>query len=179
MSSMLPFHGLAQRHLGVTDAIGGSYTEAARVCLDRHHVSPVEIVIQAPAERHQTVAQWQRTDGRIQGAWANEIDATEFGAYGIALAAIELVEGMVAVRRAETGTGADYYVAPPGATIDDLEACYRLEISGIDRGDDYSVSQRLQQKVQQAVDGASNLPALAAVVGFRARYVAIARADAS
>ena len=108
---------------------------------------------------------------------ANEIDTTMTGAYGIALAVVEVAEGMFAIRRAETGTGADYYVAPQNTRTDDLEAWFRLEISGVDRGDRLILQQRLNQKVRQALDGQSNLPALAAVVGFRAKCVAIARAE--
>jgi hypothetical protein len=84
---------------------------------------------------------------------------------------------MVAVRRAETGTGADYYVAPIGVAVDDLENCLRLEVSGIDRGDNVAIQQRLRQKLQQATAGNSNLPALASVVGFSAKSVVTARAD--
>ena len=40
---MLPIHNMAERHLGLTNAVAQSYTEAARVCLDRHHKSPVEV----------------------------------------------------------------------------------------------------------------------------------------
>jgi hypothetical protein len=175
----LPLHDLSARHTGVTTAIGGSYTEAACVCLDRHHVSPVEISIEAPSRNCSAVAKWQRTDDRTRGAWANETDATETGAYGIALAAIEVAEGMVAVRRAETRTGADYYIAPVGASAEDLEAWLRLEVSGIDRGDSSLIQIRLRQKIRQALEGASNLPALATVVGFLAKCVMIARAEAS
>ena len=177
MTPNLPFHDLAQRHSGVTDAIGASYTEAACVCLDRHHVSPVQFEIGTPEQSLETLARWQAASERALAAWANDTDATESGAYGIALAAIELAEGMVAVRRAETRTGADYYVAPSSADVEDLEGWRRLEISGVDRGDNSLLTQRLQQKVNQTLNGTSNLPALAIVVGFKAKYVAIARAD--
>jgi hypothetical protein len=173
----LPFHDLEARHHGVTKAIGDTYTEAARVCLDRHHVSPTRFSIEAKAATKGAIAKWSPANEREQGAWANEIDATAAGAYGIALAAIELIEGMFAIRRAETGTGSDYYVAPADASLDDLEDWLRLEISGVNRGDRSMVQQRLHQKVQQALTGQSNLPALAAVVGFRATCVAVARAD--
>lgn len=178
-NGVLPFHGLAERHYGLTEAIGNTYTEAARICLDRHHASPVAILIVAPQAEHNTMAVWQRTDERTRGAWANEIDATEMGAYGLALAAVEVAERMFAIRRAETGSGADYYVAPVDASRDDLESWYRLEVSGSDKGDEQSVRHRLNEKVRQTLRGASNIPALAAVVGFKARYVAIARVEAS
>lgn len=94
----------------------------------------------------------------------------------LALASVEL-EGLVAVRRAETGSGADYYIAAPGIPSDDLEDCLRLEVSGVDRGDESTVYLRLRQKIQQTLSGSSSLPAIAAVVGFRSRVVALGRAD--
>lgn len=111
------------------------------------------------------------------GAWANESDATRDGAYAVSLAAVEVREDLVAMRRAETLTGADYYVAASGSDPDDLEHSFRLEVSGTDSGDMGVVRQRLMQKQAQARAGRSNLPAIAAVVGFKAIVVAIARVE--
>jgi hypothetical protein len=124
----------------------------------------------------EAIVEWHSTTQRERHAWANETDATEAGAYGLALAGVEL-EGLVAVRRAETRTGADYYISIAGSVTDDLESCVRLEVSGIDRGDEAMIRQRLRQKVRQALAGLSSLPAMAAVVGFRARLLALARAE--
>jgi hypothetical protein len=87
------------------------------------------------------------------------------------LAGAELFRGLVAVRRAETGTGSDYYVGQPGAGVEDLEGCFRLEISGVDTGDSAALAGRLRAKVRQAREGSSNLPALAGVVGFQVRQI--------
>ena len=114
---------------------------------------------------------------RTRGAWANETDATEAGASACALAAVELTAGLVAGRRAETGTGADDYVAPPGASPDDLEGCLRPEVSGVDRGPAPVVRQRLDAKLRQAAAGNGNLPALAGVVGFKARPIAVSELE--
>jgi hypothetical protein len=109
----------------------------------------------------------------VLNAHANEIDATEMGAYGVSLAAVEVVVGLVAVRRAETQTGADWYMAHDGTNIEDLESCIRLEVSGINAGTSSDVKRRLAQKVEQAARGKSNLPAIASVVGFKVLEVAI------
>lgn len=101
---------------------------------------------------------------------------TEMGAYALALAAMEHTRGLVAVSRAETRTGADYYLDVPDAEVVDLETSVRLEVSGTDTGDEKVVSARLAQKLKQATAGASNLPAIACVVGFAA--LSIAAADA-
>jgi len=105
-------------------------------------------------------------------AWANDIDATESGAYGVALATLQLTDDLVAIARAETLTGADYYVAPAGANVENLEFACRLEVSGIDQSNDDLIAARLRSKVKQAMRGRSNLPAIAAVVGFSSAHVA-------
>ncbi|NJM33646.1 MAG: hypothetical protein HC850_01890 [Rhodomicrobium sp.] len=143
------------------------------MCLDRHHSSPTELNIEAPAQTRPAIVQWEPADQQTKSAWNNNTDATEDGACCVALAAVELLEGMVAVRRAENGTGADYYIAPANVQVDDLENLLRLEISGIDRATHALVSKRLRQKVAQAERGKSNLPAIAAVVGFSCSCVSI------
>ena len=174
-TSKLPLIALADRHLGLTKAIGDGYCEAASVCLSRHHEPPSDLVVDCDSNSSKCSAEWVAPDPRTKAAWANEIDATEAGAYGVSLAAIELVKGLVAVRRAETLTGADYYIAPLGTNAYDLEGCIRLEVSGTDRGNRSVIRQRLQAKISQAAAGDSNLPAIASVVGFRERTVLIAK----
>ena len=173
-SLALPIHDMEQRHHGLTKPIADSYTEAASVCLDRHHRAPTDFDLDRSGARAKATAHWQPSDERMRGAWANSNDATEAGAYACALAAVELTDGLVAVRRAETMTGADYYVAPPGSPLEDLEDCSRLEVSGVDHGPGATIAQRLRTKLDQAASGNSNLPALAVVVGFKARLIIMA-----
>ena len=75
---------------------------------------------------------WAAVDSALRAAYANELDSTEWGAYAVVLAVTELLDGLVAVHRAEHRTGADYYVAPQGTELHDLEDCIRLEVSGSD-----------------------------------------------
>ena len=173
----LPLAAMHTRHGGLTEATANYYVEAASVCLDRHHQPPREIKIDSNGTRYPVVAEWQPPDDRTRGAWANETDTTEDGAYACALAAAEVRKGLVAVHRAETRTGADWYVAPKGKTVDDLEDCLRFEVSGVDRGTEAAVVQRLQKKLQQAASGDSNLPAMAGVVGFKEALVMLASLD--
>lgn len=81
---------------------------------------------------------------------------------------------MLAIRRAETRTGADYYIALADTPLDDLEGWFRLEVSGVDRGDENTIRGRLREKIRQTQAGDSNLPALATVVGFKARLIMVA-----
>lgn len=169
----LRLESLHERHIGLTPSLAGTFFEAASVCLDRHHTSPVEVEIARNGGTTTRLADFQKPDARVLNAWANDIDTTENGAYGVCLAVVEVEEQLVAVRRAEKLTGADWYVAPIGTQPGDLEHCLRLEVSGVDSGDRSTVAARLRQKVDQARRGASNLPAIASVVGFKQRAVAI------
>jgi hypothetical protein len=129
--SELPLKDLASRHPGLTEVVAGSFLEAARVCLDRHHSSPTHFRLRNHDSEADTRVEWETTDDRCRGAWANAIDTTEAGAYACIIAAVEVAEGLIAVRRAETGTGADYYLAAPGHEGVDLETALRLEVSGL------------------------------------------------
>lgn len=169
----LRLDGLHERHPGLTAALGESYTEAACVCFSRHHLSPVDLSVQRGNDVEVRSVAFANPDSRICNAYANEIDATEAGAYCVSLAALEEVVGIVAVRRAETLTGADWYMAPIGTEAEDLENCIRLEVSGVNAGPSGDIKRRLFEKVDQAARGKSNLPAIAAVVGFKALEVAI------
>lgn len=164
---------LHERHAGLTEAMSTTFYEAASVCLSRHHESPVEMLVSSSKGSSTRLAEFAKPDSRMQNAWANEIDTTEAGAYGVCLAAVEAEEDLVAVRRAETLTGADWYVAPVGMVFQDLEDCFRLEISGVDAGGRSALQARLRQKIEQTKRGASNLPAIASVVLFKEGSIAI------
>jgi len=161
---------MSDRHLGLTPEVASCYLQAACVCLDRHHEPPTEFSLNSDSQETLTVLEWKPSDDRTKKAWANKDDATRDGAYAVALASTELSKGLVAIHRAETKTGADYYVAPVNASSDDLENWYRLEVSGTDL-DEIQVKARLNTKVEQTKKGNSNLPALAAVIGFKVKQI--------
>ncbi|MEA5578628.1 hypothetical protein [Anabaena sp. UHCC 0451] len=163
---------MADRHQALTPSLAGSYLEAAIVSLDRHHTSPKEFTLENDRVESRAKVVWDSADKRVRAAWANNDDATRDGAYAFALAATELLRGLFAIQRAETLTGADYYIAPLGQNIEDLENWIRLEVSGTNL-DKNKVRYRLQAKVEQARQGNSNLPAIAVVVGFKAQLILI------
>lgn len=124
---------LHQRHRGLTKRICAHYAEAASVCLSGHHASPpVGVEVVCDGSKDVRVLDWDRVDARTRAAWANQDDAVENGAYAVALAAVELELELVAIQRAETRTGADYYVAKADG---DLEDAFRLEVAGSYTGD--------------------------------------------
>lgn len=165
-----------ERHPGLTPAMARVFFEAASVCLARHLASPANFMIERDAAQTQADVDWLPVSPSLKAAYANTIDTTEVGAYGMCLAAIELYAGLVAIQRAETLSGADYYVAPAGSGIDDLEEAYRFEVSGVDRGRRALCDQRLRAKIKQTQDSAHPLRAIAGVVGFEQQLVLLSPA---
>jgi hypothetical protein len=169
--TVLPLANMHERHPGLTAAMAEMLFEAASVCLSRHHSSPTVMIIESGAATSSAEASWLTVTAQLRAAYANTIDTTEAGAYGVCLAAVELQAGLVAIQRAETLSGADYYVAPLGSPVDDLEEARRLEVSGVDKGRRALCDQRLRAKVQQTVDSGHPIPAMAAVAGFEQRLI--------
>ena len=169
----LILEALDERHPGLTEGVALYLAEAAYVCLARYHQTPVEFSVERVPQTFKRTVDFLSPNERTQNAHANDTDATEAGAYGMSLAAVESVLGMVAVGRAETLTGADWYIAPTGEKVEDFENCTRLEVSGVGGGSSADVTHRLLTKIMQTRHGQSNLPAIAAVVGFRVRQISI------
>lgn len=160
------------RHPGVSAAVCESFAEAAEICFARHHRPPETLLsIRCCGSSTSTLLPWNEPTEDARRAWNNRDDATRDAAYVVSLATIESELGFVALARAETLSGADYYVGQPGC--DDLETAHRVEVSGVDTGDQTSLRRRLREKLRQAAEGASNLPAMASVVGFREAMVLV------
>ncbi|MGF1524480.1 MAG: hypothetical protein ACFBSF_19330 [Leptolyngbyaceae cyanobacterium] len=172
---LLPLQNMADRHEALTPSIADSYLEAARVCLDRHHRSPKEFTLED--DRVETIArlEWEATDNRTKRAWDGD-DATEVGACALAIAAVELSKSMFAIRRAEKPTGADYYISLTNEDLEDLENCFRLEVSGT-KSDKTEVKKRLSIKIRQTIRGNSNLPAIVVIVGFQVQLILLHTVD--
>ena len=174
--SHLPLENMHERHDGLTQAVADYYLEAARICLDRNFLPPQEFNLRSENFERVAIAEWEPPDERCKKAWANKNDATRDGAYACALAATELCLDLYAISRAESLTGADHYIAPKSQPLEDLENCYRLEVSGTDK--DYAeVKKRLAEKILQARSGKSNLPAITAIVGFKVKLIYIKKVE--
>ncbi len=167
--ALLPLEDLSTRHYGLTESIAAAYLEAACVSLDCHHISPQTFVLKRDGNEQKVAVEWSKPDARIKAAWANLDDATRDGAYAFAIASVEHLLSLYAVRRAENRSGSDYYLAPVNGKIDDLEDCIRLEVSGTGL-DESELKSRLKIKMEQ-VRKARNDPAIAIVVGFKVRQI--------
>ncbi len=172
----LQLKNMSDRHEGLTPEIAACYSQAADVCFDKHHISPVIFSLEDNSAKHEVQIIWDEVDDRIKKAWANESDRVRDGAYACAIASVEEIKKLFAIQRAETLTGSDYYVAPINADSSDLEDWYRLEVSGTDLNKT-EVRSRLKKKVSQMIKGISNLPAIAVVIGFKAKLILMRSID--
>jgi hypothetical protein len=170
-----PLTDMHTRHYSLPSWLAETYIASASVAFNEHYQPPQEITLtKEETPTHQATIRWSLPDKRTRAALANRDDANRDGAYACAIAAAEVLFDLYAVHRAETLTGADYYVSsnPEGVDdIEDLEDAYRLEVSGTHL-DDYQVKTRLKKKVLQTKQGNSNLPAIAIVVGYKVRRIA-------
>jgi hypothetical protein len=174
MPKTLRFEDLAERHDIDPHQLQG-YANAAKVRLEAHHAPPVDFEVTSNGETITYEVKWAPIDDKLRRSYNNADDAKRDGAYVMAFAAVEDLEGLVSIARAETKTGADYYVAPAGTSPADLESAFRLEVSGTD-GTPTEVRQRLKEKREQTRKGTGTEPAIAAVVGFKNKLILVERA---
>lgn len=179
-TKILVIENLKERHPGLSEGTSLYLHEAARVCLSRHHGAPAQLAVQNQSDSAELVVGWEEPSSALKAAWANQIDTTEAGACCLSLAAVEDQRALVAVARAETGSGADYLLFPKDAgEPEDFESTIRLEISGTDAGSHAVLQGRLTEKLRQAKNGNSDSQAIASVVGFKALTIMIADVDKS
>ena len=162
---LTPLETLFERHKGFYIHICQAYADAAGVCFSRHHIAPVDLRIVNHKETYSREIGWEKPDEQTLRSWANKDDATRDAAYSVSLSIIEAKFGLLALSRADTKTGADYYVGYAGDT--DLENAFRLEVSGTDKGDSSKIRSRLREKVDQLRKGNSSKPGIAVVIGFQ------------
>lgn len=136
-----------------------SLVEAARVMLDSFHAAaPTRGTWTSETGTAKTEVRWSAATEVMRSSHANTKDATEDGAYTLAVLAADHL-GLRVLGRAPQGSGADWFVQDPKRPMQLL----KLEVSGIATGG--SPGSRLGQKVEQAMSG--NVAAAGLAVVFR------------
>jgi hypothetical protein len=173
------FENLYERH-GLSHDSCNYMAVRARVALARHHASPKQLRVALDDESRQYTAHWRDVTVREKLSSGNTDNTTEFGAYCLALAAVEVEYGLVGIAETERKTGADYWVdAKPEADDDYLERAVRLEVSGTDGGNLDEIRRRLKSKMHQTTQGTVSGPAIAAVIGFLEATILLSDIDVS
>ncbi len=170
---------MAPRHPGLTASLAEHQSEAAGVCLSRFHaLPPSRLKVQAPANDREYELIWRFPTHTQLAANANEDDATEAGAYAVALASVDAHLGLVTVGRTYRRSGADWHLRPYPVLEHmfdiDRDDVVRLEVSGV--SDDNDAKMRERVRVKRAQAAARPGAALVAVVGFRSPRVLIRNA---
>jgi hypothetical protein len=88
-------------------------------------------------------------DERDDGTWADLQEATEYGAYGVAIIVALPLTDMPRVERSAKGPGVDYWVGDGKDERGIFQRAARLEVSGILKGDEAKIAARLKQKLTQ------------------------------
>ncbi|MBM4328012.1 MAG: hypothetical protein FJ118_12715 [Deltaproteobacteria bacterium] len=163
---ILLLHSLGEGHPGITTAIAAYCSEAASLCLeDQGHLPGVKMEV-AGAHTLSCVLQWETGDARKVVSWDKD-DATECGASVIAILVVDHLTGLKVIERAQKGDRVDYWL---GKADNDDEPPFlregRLEVSGIRRGDESIVRNRVRSKVQRLKLSSSNIKAFVVVVEF-------------
>lgn len=142
---------------GMRDCI----VEAARVMLDTYHpTAPVQGTWKSEGETVETEIRWSRASDAMRTTHANAKDATEYGAYALAVVAAHHL-GLRVLGRTPQGSGADWFVQDPKRPMELM----KLEVSGIASGG--SPGSRLSEKVEQGKGGSIAASGLAVVFRFR------------
>ncbi len=139
--------------------------ECAAVCLERSsHRSGVRLSVRGEtlAEFH---LKWTPLTPQHFRSCGDPQEATEHGAYAVAILVITHITGKKVVERSAKGTGFDYWL---GETADELpfQGMVRLEVSGILDGSDRDVATRIREKLSQVSVTDAIGPAYIAVVEF-------------
>ncbi|MGZ5440831.1 MAG: hypothetical protein ACXW5U_08705 [Thermoanaerobaculia bacterium] len=170
MQQYLPrIRTLYLKHIGVSKALSETFEEATAVCLSDGPGAPTPFEVAVKDTTTRRLLRWQEPNVTQHRAWANTIDCIEAAAYGVALSAVESEFGFVAIERASTRTGADYYLA--SSLGDYLENAVRLEVSGTASAEAHRIRDRMKDKMRQVAHPSD--PSLACVVSFGALVIMI------
>jgi hypothetical protein len=166
LRSCIDLNSLADGKMpALTSACGRSLAEAAAVCLeDRDHKSGVSLQLTG-IQKQKRDLNWSAVTDQQRRCYNDLQEATEKGAYGIAILVVKELTGLVVVERSKKGPGFDYWL---GQSDDDdlFSNKARLEVSGILAGDDSDIKGRTKQKLEQIKPSAKLAPGYVAIVEF-------------
>lgn len=156
----------------ISKNIGAYLAEAAAYCLTRNgHQSGVILDVSGAFEEQVKVIWEQKIDEETARAWADGIEATEYGAVALAILLIQAFTTYNTFERSVRGTGFDYWLGMKDYEEEKLpfwQRKARLEVSGIWKENRFNtINTRIELKKKQVLksDGL-NLPVLIVVVEF-------------
>jgi hypothetical protein len=173
---VLSFDALKAGRLGISAVYGSFLAEAASHCLQSHnHLDPVGIEISGDICVLGTL-KWCYAIEQDRDTWADLEEATEYGAYGVAIIVALPLTDAHRVERSAKGTGIDYWLGENKDAKGIFQRAARLEVSGILKGDKDGIAARLRKKlIQSGRSDETGLPAFVMIVEFGSPEVRIAK----
>jgi hypothetical protein len=131
---------------------------------DRDHKSGVSLQLTG-VKKQERVLNWPAVTDQQRRCYNDVQEATERGAYGVAILVVKEVTGLLVVERSKKGPGFDYWLGE--SDDDDLFANKaRLEVSGILSGSDSDIRSRTKQKKEQIEPSAKLATGYVAIIEF-------------
>ncbi len=141
---------------------------AAAYCLDHNEVA-TGAVLMVDGERDARIAvEWNPVTDEIKRTHADSQEATEFGAYAIAMGIVPRLTDLRVVERSRKGPGFDFWLGDKTSLDPLFQGKARLEVSGILKGGDSEIRRRVHEKLDQLTPSDGRLPGWVVVVEFGA-----------
>ena len=158
------FAELSEGELPLPFPVSAQYlAETAGVCLEEQgHLPGVMLLVREETERRFLLS-WEQVSEIAKLTYDLE-EATEYGAYGLAILVLSHLTGLT-VQRAMRGEGFDYWL---GKSNDNLPFQNHglLEVSGIRHGNENRIKARIKEKWEQVGKPEAGISAYVAVVEF-------------
>jgi hypothetical protein len=146
-ATALSLDGLVHGFPHIPSEGGAMMAQAAVVCLDHQaHTSSVRLVVDGAFTATFSLS-WSEEVTEAKRRFRNDLDeATQQGAYAVAILLIRALTGYTIIERSRKGTGFDWWLG----TEDNLfQGKARLEVSGILRGTPRRINSRIKARMGQ------------------------------
>jgi len=151
---------------GLLDGLAEYMGSCAAVCLEKNsHASGVVMQVEGSAPTPLRLT-WTELSPKHRLTCADIQEATEYGAYGVAILAVRETIGKTVLERSAKGPGFDFWVGDEEDDRLPFQKLARLEVSGILAGGDATIQARVKSKWKQVGASGKTPPAIIAVVEF-------------
>lgn len=133
---------------GLLDSLAGYMGACAAVCLAREHRPGVQMTVEGYAGT-KFLLLWESLTEKHYRTCADLQEATEYGAYGIAILVVRETTGKTVVERSAKGPGFDFWIGDEQDAELPFQGLARLEVSGILCGDPAEINARVTTKKRQ------------------------------
>jgi hypothetical protein len=150
-----------------------TFAEAAAVCLHQlQHPQGVTVKIEGTVTAQFELV-WEQANAVQQNSFYDLDEATENGAYCLAIWVIEKLTPHHVVRKAPKGTGVDFWLYDKN-NLEATQPTARLEVSGILEGTKKQIQARLRTKEKQSQQSDDlGIPVYIIIVEFSTPFIKI------